>query len=225
MTGWEGLRTLSAAVVLVLLLYVAVGLTRIQEQVDLRLEALQGVAQALVSGLQGRVSVLEAEVQLLRNFSPPSPPPPPWKMPQPCSPPPLPPPLSPPRSPPPPPPPPVLVQGTVWVVRVVGFCLFLAGAALCRQIYRTWSDAAEEGEEEDVEAPPPVESPVRPCTCRVHALCHARAVHTPLPPVAPPDGIKEDVGRTYTPQTAAVAPSPPRSPRARQTGRRRPRSL
>ena len=76
MAGWEGLRTLSAAVVLVLLLYVAVGLTRMQEQVDLRLAASQGVARALVSGLQGRVSALEAEVSLLRNLSPP---PPPWR--------------------------------------------------------------------------------------------------------------------------------------------------
>ena len=80
MAGWEGLRTLSAAVVLVLLLYVAVGLTRMQEQVDLRLAASQGVAQALVSGLQARVSALEAEMSLLQNLSPP---PPPWRPPPP----------------------------------------------------------------------------------------------------------------------------------------------
>ena len=180
MAGWDGLRTLGATVVLLLLLYVAVGLTRMQEQVDLRLAASQGVAQALVSGLQGRVSALEAEMSLLRNLSPPPPPwrppppPPPWRMPQPCSPPSPPPPPSSPRSPPPPAPPPVVVQGTVWVVRGVGACLLLAGVALSRLIYRAWSDAAEEdGEEEDVEAPPPVESPVHmPCTC----TCHAHAI-------------------------------------------------
>jgi hypothetical protein len=182
MPGWEGLRTLSAAVVLALLLYVAVGLTRIQEQVDLRLAAYQDVSQTLVSGLQGRVSALEAEMALLRNLSPPPPPwrppppPPPWRVPLPNSPPSPPPPPSPPS---PPPPPPVVFDGTVWLVRGVGVCLLLAGVALCRLIYRAWSDNAEEdGEEEDVEAPPRVESPVHvPCTC------HARATHDPWPQV------------------------------------------
>jgi hypothetical protein len=182
MPGWEGLRTLSAAVVLALLLYVAVGLTRIQEQVDLRLAAYQDVSQTLVSGLQGRVSALEAEVALLRNLSPPPPPwrppppPPPWRVPLPNSPPSPPPPPSPPS---PPPPPPVVFDGAVWLVRGVGVCLLLAGVALCRLIYRAWSDNAEEdGEEEDVEAPPRVESPVHvPCTC------HARATHEPWPQV------------------------------------------
>ena len=177
MAGWEGLRTLSAAVVLALLLYVAVGLTRIQEQVDLRLAASEDVAQTLVSGLQGRVSALEAEVALLRNLSPPPPPwrppppPPPWRVPLPNSPPSPPPPPSPPSAPPPPAPPPVVFDGTVWLVRGVGFCLLFAGVALCRLIYRAWSDNAEEdGEEEDVEAPPRVERPAHvPCTCHAHA--------------------------------------------------------
>ena len=177
MAGWEGLRTLSAAVVLALLLYVAVGLTRIQEQVDLRLAASEDVAQTLVSGLQGRVSALEAEVALLRNLSPPPPPwrppppPPPWRVPLPNSPPSPPPPPSPPSAPPPPAPPPVVFDGTVWLVRGVGVCLLFAGVALCRLIYRAWSDNAEEdGEEEDVEAPSRVERPAHvPCTCHSHA--------------------------------------------------------
>lgn len=249
MAGWEGLRTLSAAVVLVLLLYVAVGLTRMQEQVDLRLAASQGVAQALVSGLQARVSALEAEVSLLRNLSPPPPPwrppppPPPWRMPQPCSPPFLPPPPSSPRSPPPPAPPPVVVHGTVWVVRGVGACLLLAGVALCRLIYRAWSDAAEEDgeEEEDVEAPPPVESPVRtPCTRHAHAhgmhvccTCHARAVHVPWIQVSslvggglrvPPDATVEAAvpptpNLTRVPHWQAV-PAPAPSPKSEQRSRR-----
>ena len=182
MAGWEGLRTLSAAVVLTLLLYVAVGLTRIQEQVDLRLAASEDVAQTLVSGLQGRVSALEAEVALLRNLSPPPPPwrppppPPPWRVPLPNSPPSPPPPPSPPSAPPPPAPPPVVFDGTVWLVRGVGVCLLFAGLALCRLIYRAWSDNAEEdGEEEDVEAPSRVERPAHvPCTC------HAHAMHMPM---------------------------------------------
>ena len=177
MAGWEGLRTLSAAVVLALLLYVAVGLTRIQEQVDLRLAASEDVAQTLVSGLQGRVSALEAEVALLRNLSPPPPPwrppppPPPWRVPLPNSPPSPPPPPSPPSAPPPPAPPPVVFDGTVWLVRGVGVCLLFAGVALCRLIYRAWSDNAEEdGEEEDVEAPSRVERAAHvPCTCHAHA--------------------------------------------------------
>ena len=67
--------------------------------------------------------------------------------------------------------------------------MLLAGVALCRLIYRAWSDDAEvDGEEEDVEAPPPVEIPVNvPCTC----ACHARDMHQyQCPrPIAPPDAL------------------------------------
>ena len=57
--------------------------------------------------------------------------------------------------------------------------MLLAGVALCRLIYRAWSDAEEDGEEEeDVEAPPPVERPVHmPCTCT--CAWHARVMHVP----------------------------------------------
>ena len=229
MAGWEGLRTLSAAVVLALLLYVAVGLTRIQEQVDLRLAASEDVAQTLVSGLQGRVSALEAEVALLRNLSPPPPPwrppppPPPWRVPLPNSPPSPPPPPSPPSAPPPPAPPPVVFDGTVWLVRGVGVCLLFAGVALCRLIYRAWSDNAEEdGEEEDVEAPSRVERPRTramhmPCTCTCESAgsCISRGPVAPTPLLA--EGWREPPGATVE----AAYPQPQIS-RACHIGRRSP---
>lgn len=159
--GWDGAKTLLAVGAIALMLYVAIGLTRMQEEVDLRLSATHDSVQALVGHLRDRVDELEGEVREMRIAlrERPPPPPPPWVIPDPSPPPPPPRPPHPPHPHPPPSPPPMAEGAEVWLIRVTAMLLLLIGGVLVALIRRTWVSIStgEESEGGDVEAAAPEE--------------------------------------------------------------------